>query len=188
MLGRVLKQRAGALSAARSEARTRKAEARDWTERMMSDTEVAVALAVGHFTAAALADRLEGGRHTLVDGHGVASGAEARAVLEGADSIKPLIRYANKHRTHDAAALALWLLLERHDRERSHGMIASAVDSLVQRQASVADTLCDALAALERRTPGRLEVIVAHTPRGKATLASALARAYRAVGGLRAER
>jgi hypothetical protein len=46
----------------------------------------------------------------------------------------------------------------------------------------------DALAAIEHRRPGRLEGVPAQSPRGRATLASAIARAYRALGGLREER
>jgi hypothetical protein len=187
LLSRVLRQRAGALSAARSETRSRVAEVRDWTQRIMSDTEVAVAMAVGHYTAQALIDRISSGRHKLLDGSSVASGAEARAVIEGADSIKPLIRYATQRRGKDGAALALWLLLEAYDRHRPAAMIASAVDAFAQAQPVVSDTLSDALATLERRQPGRLESVFASTPRGKATMASAIARAYRAVGGLRDE-
>jgi len=188
MFARVLRQRAGALSAARSEARSRVASLRDWTERIMTDTEVAVALGVGHLTAQALVDRVRTGRHKWVDGGSIAGGADARAALEGAASIKPLLRYAADQRRQDAAALALWLLLEGHDRPRGAGMVASTVDSLAQRQNTVSEVASDALATLERRQPGRLETVFPQTPRGKATLASALARAYRALGGLRDER
>ena len=192
MLARVLRQRAGALSAARSESRSLKAEVREWTERIMTDTEVAVAIAVGHYTAAALIERIGHGRHELIDGGSIASGAEARAAVEGAESVKPLLRWAARGRSKSGAALAIWLLLERHDRVRPAGMIASAVDTMAhamaQRGSGVSETVSDALATLERREPGRLETIFPQTPRGKATMASAIARAYRALGGLRAER
>ncbi|MEJ7733205.1 MAG: hypothetical protein WKG00_28925 [Polyangiaceae bacterium] len=52
----------------------------------------------------------------------------------------------------------------------------------------LAATVGDALALLERRHPGRLEGVFPQSPRGRATLASALARAYRAVGGMAHER
>ncbi len=188
MLGQVLRQRAGALSAARSEARSRGAEIRDWTERVLSDIEAAVAIAVGHFTAKAFVDRVAAGRHQPQDGVTLACGAETRAVLQGAEAIQPMLRYAASQRGQHAAALALWLLLEAYDRTRPAAMIASAVDTLAHKHAAVFDTVSDALAILERREPGRLEQIHPQTPRGKATMASAIARAYRAVGGLRDER
>jgi hypothetical protein len=185
MLARVLRQQAGALSAGRSESRARHAEIRDWTERILNDTEVAVAIAVGHFTSGALVDRVEAGRHHIGDGDTLASGAEARAVLEGSASIAPLLAWSARHRATHPAALALWLLLEKHDRERPAGTIASAVDGFATRQNSVSETVSEALATLERRRPGRLDHVVPQTPRGKATHASAVARAYRALGGLR---
>jgi hypothetical protein len=185
MLARVLRQQAGALSAGRSESRGRAAEVREWTERILSDTEVAVAIAVGHFTSAALVDRVEAGRHRIADGDTLASGAEARAVLEGPKSIAPLVAWATRYRATDPAALALWLLLEKYDRERQAGTIASAVDGFAVRQNAVSEVVSEALATLERRRPGRLDAVVPQTPRGKATHASAMARAYRALGGLR---
>jgi hypothetical protein len=48
--------------------------------------------------------------------------------------------------------------------------------------------VCDALALAEQRRPGRLESIHPQSPRGRTLLASALARAYRALGGMRDER
>ena len=66
-------------------------------------------------------------------------------------------------------------------------LVASAIDGLAVSRAVVAPSVCEALAILERRSPGRLETIHAQSPRGRATLASAIARAYRAVGGLRDE-
>lgn len=188
MLGRVLRQRAGALSAARSEARSRQASLRDWTQRMMTDTEVGVAIAVGHFTADALIHRIEQGRHRVEDGASIAAGAETRAVLEGPESVRSLIRWAARHRGQNGAALALWLLLEDLDRPRPAGQIASSVDTIARRSKSVSQTVAEALAILERRAPGRLERVFPQTPQGRATLASAIARAYRAVGGLRDER
>lgn len=188
MLGRVLRQRAGALSAARSETRSRAAELRDWTQRMMSDTEVGVAMAVGHFTADALVHRIEQGRHSPDDGASIAAGAETRAVLEGAESVRSLLRWSAKHRGQLGAALAMWLLLEDLDRTRPAGQIASGLDTIAQRSKNVSATVADALAILERRQPGRLERVFPQTPRGRATLASGIARAYRALGGLRDER
>lgn len=188
VLGRVLRQNAGALAAAKREARSRAATVEKWTERLMSDIEIAVAIAVGHFTPEALVARILAGRHQLVDGVAVASGAEARASVQGSEHVKPLVRWAAQHRGTDGAALAIWLLLEAHDRERPAGMIASAIDGLSVRESVVSDSAAEALATLERRRPGRLETVTPQTPRGKATLASAIARAYRAVGGLRDER
>ena len=154
----------------------------------MSDTEVGVAMAVGHFTADALVHRIGQGRHTPEDGASIAAGAETRAVLEGADSVRSLLRWAAKHRGQIGAALALWLLLEDLDRVRPAGQIASGLDTIAQRSKSISATVADALAILERRQPGRLERVFPQTPRGRATLASGIARAYRAVGGLRDER
>jgi hypothetical protein len=188
MLARVLRHNAGALSAARSEARARGSLRKGWTERIMSDVEMAVALGVGHFTAQAVVERVMSGRHKPQDGASFACGAEARAVLEGPSSIKPLLRWAAQQRTDSGVALAVWLLLETHDRARVPSMIASAIDTHAARSNVVAETTSGALACLERRQPGRLEQVHPQTPRGKATLASALARAYRAIGGLRDER
>jgi hypothetical protein len=188
MLGRVLKQNAGAISAAHAEARSRGAEVRGWTERMMNDIELSVALAIGHTTARAVVDRVSSGRHRLEDGVSLASAAEARAVLEGADAIKPLMAWAQAHKGSSGPALAFWLLLERHDRARSIAMLASSIDTFAVRQNVVPSVVTEALAQLERRHAGTLERMCAQTPRGKATVASAIARAYRAVGGLRDER
>jgi hypothetical protein len=188
MLGRVLRQHAGAISAGRAESRPRAGEVREWTERLMNDIELSVALGIGHITASVLVDRLRSARHRLQDGVSLAAGAEARAVLEGPESIQPLLRWATEGRASDSAALAAWLLLESFDRARPAAMIASAVDTMAVRQAAVFPSVSEALALLERRRPGRLETVLPQTPRGKATLASALARAYRALGGLRDER
>jgi hypothetical protein len=188
MLGRVLRQRAGALSAGRSEARSRAGHLKDWTQRMLNDTEVGVALAVGHFTADELVRRMGQGRHRVEDGASVAAGAETRAVLEGPQSVAPLLKWARREKGAQPAALAMWLLLEGLDRSRPAGQIASSVDTLARAQRGVAHSVSEALALLERREPGRLERVFPQTPHGRATLASAIARAYRAVGGLRAER
>jgi hypothetical protein len=187
MLGRVLKQHAGALAAGRSESRHRGEQMRGWTERMLNDIELAVALAIGHITVEAMLERLQVGRHVLADGVGLAAAAEARAAVAGAEVIKPLLGWSARARSQHGAALAVWLLLEDFDRTRPATLVASAVDSL-SAAGVVAPTVIEALALLERRQPGRLETVLAQTPRGRATIASALARAYRAVGGLRDER
>lgn len=187
MLGRVLRQHAGALSAARAEARSRGTDIRGWTERILSDIELAIALAIGHTTAELVVARFRSGRHQLEDGPGLAAGAEARANLEGSDAIAPLLRWSASQRGEDAAAFALWLLLEAHDRPRPAAMIGGAIDLLATRTGVIATSATEALAVAERRSPGRLETVQPHSPRGKATLASAIARAYRAVGGLRGE-
>jgi hypothetical protein len=185
MLGRVLRQHAGAITAGRAEARPRASEVREWTERLMNDIELSVALGIGHITTVTLVDRLRSGRHKLVDGVSLASGAEARGIIEGPESIQPLLRWATEGKGTDGAALSLWLLLESYDRERPSSMIASAVDTMAARQNGVSPSVSEALALLERRRPGRLETVLPQTARGKATLASAMARAYRALGGLR---
>jgi hypothetical protein len=197
-LARVLRQHAGALSAAQAEGRTRAAKIEVWTERVMQETEVAIALAVGHLTGAEVANRVSLGRQRIDDGISLAFGAEARAALEGNAALAPLLAWATKARTQSGPALAVWLLLERLDRERTSALIASAIDSLMSAPSSasaqsagkavVHASVTDALAAIERRRPGRLETIHAQSPGGRATLASALARAYRAVGGMRDER
>lgn len=187
MLGRVLKQHVGALTAGPSEARYRGEQMRGWTERLLNDIEFAIALAIGHITVEVVVERLESGRHRLEDGVGLAAAADARAAVSGSETIRPLVAWANRRRNDSQGALAVWLLLERHDRARPSSMIASAVDSLAS-SGGVATGVIEALAALERRRPGRLPTVLAQTPRGKATVASAMARAYRAVGGLRDER
>ena len=148
---------------------------------------MSIALAIGHITAEALVKRLQSGRHKLVDGVALASAAEARAVVQGASTLEPLIAWARENRNQHGGALALWLLLERYDRRRSTAMIASAVDSLVRGRHVVSDSVSHALSVVERREASRLDAMVVHTPHGKATVATAIARAYRAVGGLRDE-
>ncbi|MEO7329350.1 MAG: hypothetical protein ABI193_12270, partial [Minicystis sp.] len=187
-LARVLRQHAGALSVAQAETRARASKIEPWTERVMSELEVSVALAVGHLTGAEVARRISIGRQAIDDGITLAMGAEARAALEGAASVHPLLEWAAKNRTTLAPALSLWLLLERLDRERGATLIASSVDSLATAKGVMPAGVADALALIEQRRPGRLETVHPQSPRGRATLASAIARAYRAIGGMRDER
>jgi hypothetical protein len=187
-LARVLRQHAGALSVAQAEARARASKIEPWTERVMSELEVAVALAVGHLTGAEVARRIVIGRQPLDDGITLAMGAEARAALEGAASVQPILEWSSKKRTTEASALALWLLLERLDRERGSTLVASSLDSLASGKGVMPPGVVDALALIEQRRPGRLETIHPQSPRGRAALASAIARAYRAIGGMRNER
>lgn len=188
-LGRVLRHHAGALSAAGAEQRPRVARVESWTERLLSEIELGVALAVGHLTAAEVARRIEIGRQHVDDGLSLVAGADARAALEGSASLAPLVAWAAKHRTQSAAALAAWLLFEKHDRARAPTLVAGALDGFsAAGKTGVPASVCDALAILERRAPGRLEDVHPQSPRGRSTLASAIARAYRAVGGMRDER
>jgi hypothetical protein len=187
-LARVLRQHAGALTVAQAEARARGARVEGWTERVLSELELSVALAVGHLTGAEVARRIAIGRQAINDGLDLAFGAEARAALEGPASVAPILEWAGKNRTGVAAALAVWLLLEKLDRERGSTLVASSIDSLAGGKGVVPPSVIDALAVAEHRKPGRLETIHPQSPRGRATLASAIARAYRAVGGTRDER
>lgn len=187
-LARVLRQNAGALTAAQAEARARASKVEGWTQRLLSEIEMAVAIAVGHLTGAELAARLAVGRQHVDEGLSLAEGALARAALEGPAAVAPLLDWASKNRGAIPSALALWLLLEQLDRERAGSLIASAIDNIATSKAGVPPSVCDALAALELRKPGRLEGIFPQSPRGRATLASAIARAYRALGGMRDER
>jgi hypothetical protein len=139
--------------------------------------------------------RIAIGRQPIDDGINLAFGAEARAALEGAASVQPILEWATKHRTAQGSALAVWLLLEKLDRERGPTLVAASIDSLAGLAAGaergkgvVPPSVCDALAIAEQRRPGRLESIHPQSPRGRATLASAIARAYRALGGMRDER
>jgi hypothetical protein len=187
-LARVLRQNAGALTAAQAEARARASKVEGWTQRLLNEIEMAIAMAVGHVTGAELAARFAGGRQHMDDGLSLSAGALARAALEGPAAVAPLLDWAAKNKGTVPAALALWLLLEQLDRERAGSLIASAVDNIAMSKAGVPSSVCDALAALERTRPGRLEGIFPQSPRGRATLASAIARAYRAIGGMRDER
>ncbi len=187
-LARVLRQHAGAITVGNAETRAKGARVEGWTERVLTELELSIALAVGHVTGAEVARRIQIGRQVLEDGVNLASGAEARAALEGAAAIQPIIEWAGKNRTSVPAALATWLLLERFDRERASTLIAASIDTLATGKGSVAAGVCDALSLLEHRRPGRLETIHPQSPRGRATMASAIARAYRALGGMRDER
>ena len=198
-LARVLRQHAGAISVAQAEARARASRVEGWTERLLTELEMSVALALGHLTGAEVARRIASGRQSVEDGINLAFGAEVRAALEGAASVGPILEWATKNRTAHPAALAAWLLLERLDRERGSTLVAASIDSLASNatnpkgprpagRAVVAASVCDALAIAEQRRPGRLETIHPQSPHGRATLASAIARAYRALGGMRDER
>lgn len=190
-LARVLRQNAGAISAGAQEARARGSKIEGWTERVMSEVELSIALAVGHVTGAEVARRAQSGRQNIEDGITLAAGAEARASLEGPESVAPLVAWGAANRMKSAGAFGLWLLLERLDRggnERAASLVASNVDSLASTPGPLSPSLVDALALIEHRRPGRLEEIHAQAPRGRAAIASAIARAYRALGGLRDER
>ena len=187
-LARVLRQHAGAITVGNAEARAHGSRVENWTERVLTELELSIALAVGHVTGAEVARRIQIGRQVLEDGVTLASGAEARAALEGAAAIQPLLDWAGKNRATLPAALATWLLTERFDRERGSTLIAASIDTLASGKGTVAAGVCDALSLLEHRRPGRLETIHPQSPRGRATMASAIARAYRALGGMRDER
>ena len=187
-LARVLRQHAGAITAGNAEARARASRIEGWTERLLSELELAMALAVGHVTGAEVARRIAIGRQAVEDGINIAFGAEVRAALEGPASVAPILAWATKNRTALPAALAVWLLLEKLDRERGPTLVASSIDSLAGSHGVLPPCVCDALAIAEQRRPGRLETIHPQSPRGRATLASAIARAYRAIGGMRDER
>lgn len=187
-LARVLRQHAGAITVGHAEARAHGSRVEGWTERVLTELELSIALAVGHVTGAEVARRIQIGRQVLEDGVTLAGGAEARAALEGAAAIQPLLDWAGKNRATLPAALATWLLTERFDRERVSTLIAASIDTLASGKGSVAAGVCDALSLLEHRRPGRLETIHPQSPRGRATMASAIARAYRALGGMRDER
>ncbi|NUQ77320.1 MAG: hypothetical protein HUU21_27610, partial [Polyangiaceae bacterium] len=178
----------GALSAAQAEARHRASKVEGWTERLLSEIELSIALAVGHLTGAEVARRILSGRQVVDDGISLASGAEARAVMEGPEAIAAILKWASAERLKRPAALAAWLLLEKFDRERAPTLIASAIDTVTTEKGAAPASVTDALATLERRRPARLEAIHPQSARGRATLASAIAKAYRAVGGMSHER
>jgi hypothetical protein len=189
-LVKVLRAHAGALSAARSSsppAAPRAATIARWTDRKLNEAEATVAVAIGDLTSAELVRRLVVGSIKLDDGVMLAAGVEARAAIDGASGFAGLVDYATSRRTREPAALALWMLLEELDRVRASSLIASAIDGLSVSGSVVAPAVCEALATLERRSPGRLENVHAQSPRGRATVASAIARAYRAFGGMRDE-
>ncbi|MBK8258982.1 MAG: hypothetical protein IPK82_40770 [Polyangiaceae bacterium] len=187
-LARVLRQNAGALTAAHSETRARASTVEPWTQRQMSEVELAVAIAIGHITGAEVASRLASGRQVIDDGISLSAGILARASIEGATAVAPVIEWASKNRGSVPAALALWLLVEAIDRVRVPSLIAASIDQLATSKGAVPASVSDALTALELRKPGRLLGIGPQSPRGRATLASAIARAYRALGGMRDER
>ncbi|MEZ4300057.1 MAG: hypothetical protein R3B70_34235 [Polyangiaceae bacterium] len=187
-LARVVRQNAGALSAAQAESRARSSKVEGWTQRLLNEIEMSIALALGHLTGAEAAARLASGRQSIDDGLSLSAGVLARAALEGARAVAPVLDWAAKNRGAIPAALALWLLVEQIDRERAASLIASAVDNVATSKAGVPSPVCDALSALELRRPGRLEGIFPQSPRGRATMASAIARSYRALGGMRDER
>jgi hypothetical protein len=189
-LVKVLRAHAGALSAAKSSSppgAPRAATIARWTDRRLNETEATIAVAIGDLTSTELVRRLLAGSIKLDDGVTLAAGVEARAAIDGAGVFAPLVDYATSRRTQDPAALALWMLLEELDRVRASSLIASAIDGLAVAGSVVAPAVCEALATLERRAPGRLENVHAQSPRGRATVASAVARAYRAFGGMRDE-
>jgi hypothetical protein len=194
-LARVLRSYAGALSAAaRPAAGTsppsagpRPAAVARWTDRKLTEIEAAIAIAVGDLTVEELLRRMLAGSFRLQDGLTMAAAIEARAALDGPATFTPVLDHAAANRAKDAAALALWMLLENLDRTRASSLIGSAIDGLAVAGSVVAPAVCEALATLERRSPGRLETVHAQSPRGRATVASAIARAYRAFGGMRDE-
>jgi hypothetical protein len=193
-LARVLKSHAGALSAAQKLAAgsvpsggAKPATIARWTDRKLIEAEAAIAIAVGDLTAEELVRRLAVSTIKLEEGVTLAAGIEARVAIDGAHTFTRLLDYATSRRTADPAALALWVLLEELDRVRAPSLIASTIDGLSVSGSVVSPAVCEALATLERRAPGRLENVHAQSPRGRATIASAIARAYRAFGGMRDE-
>jgi hypothetical protein len=138
---------------------------------------------------AELLRKLSAGSLKLEEGASLAAGIEARAAIDGPAAFAPIVEHATSLRTRSAAALSLWMLLENVDRPRAPSLIASAVDGLSFPGSGsvVVPAVCEALSMLERRSPGRLEHVHAQSPRGRATIASAIARAYRALGGMRDE-
>jgi hypothetical protein len=151
------------------------------------EIEAAIAIAVGDLTVEELVRRLLAGSIRLQDGLTMAAALEARAALDGRNVFAPIVDYAAAHRSKDAPTLALWMLLENLDRARPASLIGTAIDGLAAPGSVVPPSVCEALATLERRSPGRLETVHAQSPRGRATIASAIARAYRAFGGMRDE-
>jgi hypothetical protein len=193
-LARVLRSYAGALSAAAKPSSgsappggPRPASVARWTDRKLLEMEAAIAMAIGDLTVEELLRKLKVGSMRLQDGLALAAAVEARAAIDGPAPFAPILDFAAAHRSKDAGALALWVLLENLDRVRPASLIGSAIDGLAVAGSVVAPAVCEALATLERRSPGRLETVHAQSPRGRATVASAIARAYRAFGGMRDE-
>jgi len=193
-VARVLKAHAGALSAAGPSAQKKPSQASaSWTQRRLDEVDLAIALAIGDLAPHEAIKRLMSGYASLTQGPALAAGMEARAAIDGAPALEPLVEYLAKERSRDGAALAAWLLVERLDRVRSPTGIAAALDApWVAPKVAPGSTsrsmippgLSEALAALERRCPGRLAEAIPQTPRGRAVLASGIARAYRALGGM----
>jgi hypothetical protein len=201
-IARVLRSHAGALSAAGASGTTggRRAAgvAAGWTQRKLDEAEVAVALAIGDLPARDAALRIASGQDTLLGGTVLAAGIEARAALEGVRCVEPIAELLARARSQDASALATWLLVEGLDRPRSATAIAAALDApwsvahgpprggtaAPASRSMVAPGIAEALATLERRSPGRLAEVTPQTPRGRAALVSGIARAYRALGGM----
>ncbi len=191
-VARVLRAHAGALSAAGPSGQKRPSQASaSWTQRRLDEVDLAVALAIGDLAPREAVARLVSGYAALTQGPALAAGMEARAAIDGTPALEPLVEHLAKERARDGAALAAWLLVERLDRIRSPTGIAAALDAqwVAPKSASTSRSmipsgLSEALAALERRSPGRLAEAIPQTPRGRAALASGIARAYRALGGM----
>jgi hypothetical protein len=191
-VARVLQAHAGALSAAGPSAQKRPSQASaSWTQRRLDEVDLTIALAVGDLAPREAVTRLGSGYAALTQGPALAAGMEARAAIDGTSALEPLVEHLAAERSRDAAALAAWLLVERLDRVRSPTGIAAALDApwVAPKIASASRSmipvgLSEALATLERRSPGRLVEAMPQTPRGRAVLASGFARAYRALGGM----
>ena len=198
-VAKVLRAHAGALSAAGPSARRTSQAPAGWTQRRLDEVELAIALAIGDLGPNDVAARLASGQDMLLEGTALAAGMEARAALDGAVLLEPLVDFLARGRTRDAAALACWLLVEGLDRPRSPSAIAAALDApwaVAERsparsgaapasaRSMVGAGISEALATLERRRPGRLAESLPQTPRGRAALVSGIARAYRALGGM----
>jgi hypothetical protein len=191
-VARVLKAHAGALSAAGPSAQKRPSQASaSWTQRRLDEVDLAVALAIGDLAPREAVTRLASGYAIVTQGPALAAGMEARAAIDGAAMLEPLVEHLAKDRSRDGAALAAWLLVERLDRVRSPTGIAAALDApwvapkiVSASRSMIPSGLSEALATLERRSPGRLAEAIPQTPRGRAVLASGMARAYRALGGM----
>ena len=199
-VARVLRAHAGALSAAGPSAGKRPSGASaTWTQRKLDEAELAVALAIGDLSPKDAAARIASGQDVVLAGTALAAGMEARAAIEGVTALEPLVELLSRARSQDAASLAAWLVVESLDRPRSAAAIAAALDApwaasahATTRTGSgppsarsmVSAGIAEALATLERRTPGRLGLVNPQTPRGRAALVSGIARAYRGLGGL----
>jgi hypothetical protein len=190
-VARVLRAHAGALSAAGPSGQRKPTQtSASWTQRKLDEVELAVALAVGDISPSEALTRLRTGSAVLTQGPALAAGMEARATLDGPALLEPLVDHLATERSRSGAALAAWLLVEGLDRVRSPTGIAAALDAPWVAPAEAARVplgLSEALAALERRSPGRLPAAMPQTPRGRAALASGIARAYRALGGMAVE-